>query len=86
MTTIKKAKAEVPKFAWEDEMPIRCKECPHSRFISGILLMNSDLKRDNNVLREHVGLIERIMKTFRLRLRRDFEAEMEAEKGVSRRG
>ncbi|MGI6252114.1 MAG: hypothetical protein ACOYJV_01625 [Aminivibrio sp.] len=77
MTTVKKY--EVPKFSWEDEMPIRCKECPHSRFISGILLMNSDLKRDNSALREHVELISRVLKTFRFDMRKQFEAEIKME-------
>ena len=71
--------AEVPKFAWEDEMPIRCKECPHSRFISGILLMNVDLKRDNSALREYAELISRVLKTFRPDMRKQFEAEVKLE-------
>lgn len=60
-------------------MPRQCRECPHSRFISGILLMNTDLKRDNDRLKEHVSLIDRVLKTFRLRLRREFEAEIKLE-------
>lgn len=71
--------AEVPKFAWEDEMPTKCRECPHSRFISGILLMNADLKRENRCFVERVFLIDRVLKTFRTALRREFEAELKLE-------
>lgn len=85
MTDIKQA--EVPKFAWEDEMPLQCKNCPHKRFISGILLMNADLKRDRDCLKEHVSLIDRVLRTFRPTLRRQFDAEVRLEtKSDLRRG
>ncbi len=69
--------ASMPKFSWEDEMPTQCKKCPHFRFISGILLMNADLKRDRDELKSYVELIERVLKSFRAELRRSFEAEMD---------
>lgn len=39
------------EFPWEREMPHKCTTCDSNRFISGILLQNDSLKRENYELR-----------------------------------
>lgn len=64
------------EFPWEREMPHKCTTCDSNRFISGILLQNDSLKRENYELRAALDKAQAIARNLSRDVRRAFENGM----------
>ena len=64
------------EFPWEREMPHKCTTCDSNRFISGILLQNDSLKRENYELRASLDKAQAIARNLSRDVRRAFENGM----------
>ena len=67
------------EFPWEKQMPPKCVTCDSNRFISGILLQNDSLKRENYELRAALDKTQAIARNLSRDVRRAFEDGMKGE-------
>lgn len=68
------------EFPWEREMPHKCTTCDSNRFISGILLQNDSLKRENYELRASLDKAQAIARNLSRDVRRAFEDGMRGDR------
>ncbi len=67
-------------FPWEKQMPPKCVTCDSNRFISGILLQNDSLKRENYELRAALDKAQAIARNLSRDVRRAFEDGMRGDR------
>ena len=76
MVEAERAMSTPPTFSWEREMPYQCQVCDSNRFISGILLQNADLKRENDALKRTLQVIQDIAKALSRETRTRYEQKL----------
>ena len=68
------------EFPWEKQMPPKRVTCDSNRFISGILLQNDSLKRENYELRAALDKAQAIARNLSRDVRRAFEDGMNGDR------